>query len=166
MATFTKGIAEANDLAQRLKLRLASPYVVTQSFDTSNNPCVLIQSAAGQLGTDNLLVQITGSVSTYSNILGQTEDFVSTPTIVNLYAEAITTTNTLGTSSLVLYNSASFQAAYETEVVKLYGIQQVYAVNVGVTISVARLANTLLTSSTLVSTVVPELQPASGMAAG
>jgi hypothetical protein len=166
MTQNTKQIITANVLAQRLKLRLASPFVVTQSFDASNNPCVLIQDTSGRIGTNNLLVQVTGSVSTYSNIIGGTEDFVSTPTVLNCYAEALTTTNSLGAAAISLYNTASFQSQYEIELAKTYAIQNVYAVNNAVTITVAALANTLLTSVTLVTTTVPELAPASGMAAG
>ena len=167
MATFyTKGIVSANAFAQRLKLRLPSTFTVTQGFDTSNNACVLVQGSAGQLGTNNLLVQFTGSASSYPNILGQTEDFVSSPTVLNCYAEVVTTTNALGTAALALYNTAAFQSQYQIELAKIYGIQNVYAVNNAVTLSIATLANTLTTAVTLVATTVPELQPGSGMAAG
>ena len=105
-------------------------------------------------------------VSTYPNIIGGTEDFASSPTILNVYAEALTTTNALGTAAISLYNTAAFQAQYETELVKVYGIQNSYAVNNAVTISIGALANTLTTAITLVATTVPELAPASGMAAG
>ena len=60
-ATYTKGLVNANDFAQRLKLRLGTAYTVSQGFDGSNNACVLVQGSAGQLGTNNVLVQFTGS---------------------------------------------------------------------------------------------------------
>lgn len=164
MTQLTKPTVAANAFAQRLKLRLASTYAITQSFDTNNNPCVLIQGSAGQLGSNNLLVQFTGSVSTYNNILGQTEDFASTPTIMNCYAEALTTTNRQAAAAQILYNSSDFIANYQTELLNIYGIQQNWVVNNGTTISVAGLANTLTTAATLVSTAVPNLQTASGMA--
>ena len=160
MAQNTKQIVSANAFAQRLKLRLASSYVITQSFDASNNPCVLVNGSGGAIATDNLLVQFTGSTSTYANILGQTEDFVSTPTILNVYNEGMTT------SPVALWNTAAFQAQTQIELAKIYGIQKVYVANNGTTLSVGALSNTLTTAASLVSTVVPELQPGSGMAAG
>ncbi len=165
MAQNTKAVVTANVLTQRLKLRLPSTYTITQSFDGSNNPCVLVQQRIGQLKDNNALVQIVPSLSTYNNLVGSSEDFGVTPTILNVYQESVTTVS--GSSFFnTPVGSADFEASLFVELVNSYGIMQNYAVNSGITLSVAALANTLTTASTLVQTTVPELQTASGMAAG
>lgn len=88
MANSYKALAIAHELADKLKARLPSTQIVTESFDTDNNPLVSISDGSPAAGEANFVIKVAAvDWLLAQDVLGLAQNVFS-PHVIALATEA------------------------------------------------------------------------------